>query len=172
MPPTPNKTSLLQNIEKAFEDANYPGDETLVNSSYGEEPELVKQHFRGQKDWRNISAEELDLNGALSFFSDEAFLFFLPAFLIADIKEELNFNDPSIRLCWALTPQTEEQKIAKAWGGETMGARARKCFDAFSKEQVHAIVAYLQYRIDKDEYNPTIRQALESYWLEREKGEL
>lgn len=114
-----------------------------------------------------MKAEELDLDGALSFFSDEAFRFFLPAFLIADIKEELNFNDPSIRLCWALTPQAEGQKIAKAWGGETMGARARKCFDAFSKEQVHAIVAYLNYKLSKDEYNPTIRQALESYWLKR-----
>lgn len=156
-------------IEKAFCDVNYPGDENLVNSSYGEEPELVKQHFRGKKDWRIINAEELDLDGALSFFSDEAFRFFLPAFLIADINDALSFNDPSIRLCWALTPQAEGQKIAKVFGGETMGERARKCLDDFSKEQVHAIVAYLQYRLTKDEYNPTIQQALEHYWLKHEK---
>lgn len=164
-----SKEQLLQKIEKAFCDVNYPGDENLVSSSYGEEPELVKQHFRGQKDWRKMSAEELDLDGALSFFSDETLRFFLPAFLIADINEELSFNDPSIRLCWALSSQAEGQKIAKAWGGETIGQRARKCFVAFSKEQVHAIVAYLNYKLSKDEYNPIIQQALENYWLERMK---
>lgn len=167
MPPIPNKSSLLQKIENAFADVNYPGDEHLVIQSYGEEPELVKQHFGGQKDWRRMSAEELDFHEALSFFSDEAFRFFLPAFLIADINDALSFNDPSIRICWALTPQANEQKIAKAWGGETMGERARKCFDAFTKEQVHAIVSYLHYRIAKNEYNPSIQQALENYWLQR-----
>lgn len=164
-----NKDSLIQKIELAFCDVEHPGDDNLVNSSYGEEPEEVKRHFLGQSDWKKLSPDFLDFDGALSFFSDKAFRFYLPAFLIADLNEKLEFNDPTNRLCWALTPQSENTKIAKAFGGETLGEKARKCFDVFSKEQVGVIVSYLQFRLAKDDYNPTIQQALEHYWLNRVK---
>ena len=165
-----NKSELIEKIKLAFSDVEYPGNENLVKESYGEEAALVRNHFLGQKDWKKLSPEFMDLDGALSFLSDQALLFYIPAFLIADVNEELNYNDPAVRLCYALSPQSQNIKIAKIYGAGTLGERAKKCFDTFSKEQVSAIVSYLQWKLSQDEFNLTIQQALENYWLAREKS--
>lgn len=165
-----DKDKLIQQINLAFSKADYPGDENLVDQTYGDEPALIRAHFMGQSDRTKLTPEFIDYDGALSFLSDKAFRFFLPAFMIADINDELNFNEPIVRLCWPVTPQAENQKIAQAWGGETVGIRARKCFDEFTKEQVSAIVAYLNFKLEHDKYNMTITQALGNYWLAREKN--
>ena len=170
MESTINKDQLIQKIAAAFKAAEYPGDDHLVNKSYGEEPDLVRNHFIGQNDWTKLSPEFLDCDGALAFLSDQAFRFYIPAFMIADIQGKLDLNDPSVRLCWALTPQSENKKLAKEWGGETIGQKAKQTFDLFSKEQVSAIVSYLQWKLHHDKDNLTITQALENYWLERETG--
>lgn len=162
-----NINILIQKISSAFQDVKYPGDKNLINQSYGDEPILVRDHFASKNDWTKLSAEYLDFDGALSFFSDEAFRYYLPAFMIADINEQLSLNDPTVKLCWLVTPQSENKKIAEIWGGGTIGERAKTCFDGFSKEQVSAIVAYLNWRLVKDKYNPTIEQALENYWLKQ-----
>lgn len=164
-----SKDHLIQKIRVAYNEADYPSDDNIVNQSYGDEPNLVRNHFIGHNDWKKLSHEFLDFDGALSFLSDKAFRFFIPAFLIADINGNLKFNDPAVRLCWPLTPQSENKKIAIIWGGETIGKRARTCFDDFSKEQVSAIVAYLHWKLLQDKGNLTIEQALENYWLQREK---
>lgn len=162
-----SKDRLIQKISDAFHDVQYPGDDKLVDSSYGEEPILVRNHFIGHHDRTKLSHEFLDFDGALSFLSDKAFLFFLPAFLIADINEKLDFNDPTLRLCWPFTSQSENKKIAQEWGGGSIGARARECFDKLTQDQVSAIVSYLRWRQLKDKYNLTIEQALANYWLLR-----
>ncbi|MFO0356278.1 MAG: DUF6714 family protein [Sphingobacteriaceae bacterium] len=161
------KDELINLISTAFVGFEFPGNENLIDSSYGDEPALVRDHFAGQSDWQILKRESIDLDGALSFFSNKAFIFYLPAFLIADINEPLDFNDPSIRLCWPLTPQSENVKIAKTFGNGTIGDRAKKCFDSLTKEQTHAIVSYLQWRLSQDENNYTIKQALHNYWLPR-----
>ncbi|MBP7809690.1 MAG: hypothetical protein KA163_10385 [Bacteroidia bacterium] len=164
-----SKDILIQKISLAFRNVEYSGDDNLVDESYDDEPGIIRNHFRGYKDWTTLTPDFLDIDGALSFLSDKAFRFFLPAFLIADINQKLDYNDPTVRLCWSLTPQSENKKIAKIFGGQTIGERARTCFDAFTKEQVSAIVSYLHWRLSKDKHNNTIEQALENYWLQREK---
>jgi hypothetical protein len=62
----------------------------------------------------------------------------------------------------------ESKKIARFYGGGTLGEHARAEFDRFTPEQVSAIVAYLWWKLDAEGYNPTVEQALEHYWLERE----
>lgn len=163
-----SKEELIRKITAAFSEVEYPGDDSLVNDSYGDEPGLVKNHFGGHNDWKILTHEFLDFDGALSFLSDKAFRFYIPAFIIADINEKLDYNDPTVRLCWYLNPQSENKKIAKIWGSGTMGERAKKCFDEFSNEQVSAIVSYLNWRLSYDKYNNIIDQALGNYWLERE----
>ncbi len=160
-----NKKELIQKIVTAFSDAEFPGNDNLVNNSYGEEPTLVRVHFFGQNNWNTLSPEFIDFDGALSFFSDEAFRFFLPAFMIADINEQLNFNNPAVRLCWAVTPQSENKKIAEVYGGGSIGERAKACFNKFSAEERNAVVSYLQWKLVKDENDLTVAQALKNYWL-------
>lgn len=163
------KDQLIQTISAAFAEVEYPGDDHLVDQSYGTEPDTVRNHFLGRDDWRKLTHEFLDVDGTLAFLSDRAFRFYLPAFLVADINEKLELNDPTVRLCWSVNLQSESVKLAEVWGAETVGERALACFEAFSKDQVTAIVAYLQWRLAKDEYNPSIEQALKYYWLPRKK---
>ena len=174
-------SALIAKIEHAFAGVKYPGDEDLTDSTYGEEPAALAEEFRGKTDWRQLDAEFLDQapdgwGSALSFFSANALRFYLPAYMIADIRGTLECSDPAVRLCLSLAPLGEKQKIAKIWGGGTMGERARAEFANYDAKQVSAIVAYLWWKLEAGSwklealggYDPLIEQALENYWLERD----
>ena len=125
--PDPTR-ELIARIEGAFAAVEYPGDDNLTDSTYGEEPAALVEAFRGKTDWRALDAEFLDQApdgwaSALSFFSGDALRFYLPAYMIADIRGELKSSDPSFRLCSSVTPLGEKKKIAKIWGGGTMGEK-------------------------------------------------
>jgi hypothetical protein len=169
--------TLIDRIEAAFSDAVYPGDANLTDSKYGEEPEALAEDFRGKDDWKSLDPDFLNQapdgwGSALSFFSAAALQFYLPAYLIADIRGTLVCGDATTRLCAFLTPQMEARKIARFYGGGTPGEHARAEFASFTPEQVSAIVAYLWWKLDTEGYNPTIEQALENYWLEREAASM
>lgn len=167
---------LIDQIEQAFADVEYPGDDDLTDSTYGEEPAALIVEFRGKTDWHDIDVAFLNQapdgwSSALAFFSARALRFYLPAYLIADLRGELGDPDPVSRLCSSVTPLGASQKIAKMWGGGTMGERARADFALFNATQVSAVVAYLWWRLEAaGGHDPTIEQALENYWLERQAG--
>lgn len=169
--------NLIFRIDQAFADVTYPGDDDLTDSTYGEEPAALIEEFRGKVDWRALDAEFLDQapdgwGSALSFFSDNALRFYLPAYLIADIRGRLYASDPAFRLCASLTPLGGKRKIAKIWGGGTMGERARAGFARYDAQQVSVIVDYLWWKLESlGGYDEIIEQALENYWLERNGGD-
>lgn len=169
--------SLIGKIGHAFAHVTHPGDADLTDSTYGEEPEALVEDFRGRSDWRVLDAEFLDQapdgwGTALSFFSAKALRFYLPAYMIADIRGQLTTCDPAYRLCASLTPLGGQRKIARRWGGGTMGERARAEFAAYDAAQVSAIVAYLWWKLDSlGGHDEVIEQALENYWLERENAD-
>lgn len=168
--------TLVDKIEEAFADVEYPGDDDLTDSTYGEEPAALIEDFRGKVDAKQLDAAFLNQapdgwGTALSFFSGNALRFYLPAYLIADIQGELTDTDPTSRLCSSLTPLGAKQKISKMWGGGTMGERARADFDKFNTSQVSAVVAYLWWKLETTRRgDPTIEQALENYWMPRASG--
>lgn len=165
---------LIENIPTAFAKVVYPGDDNLTDSTYGEEPEALVEDFRGKTDWRALDAAFLDQapdgwGSALSFFSGPALRFYLPAYLIADVNGQLQTADPGFSLCWGLTPMAAAKKIAKPWGGGTIGEYTTARFDLFDAAQVSTIVAYLWWKLESSGgYDPVIEQALEHYWLDRE----
>lgn len=170
--------ALIRKIESAFADVSYPGDTDLTDSNYGDEPEALVRAFQGKTDWHELDAKFLDdapegWHNALSFFSNAAFQFYLPAYLIADIRDELMEQDPAFHLCINLSPAAEQCKIATMHGGGTMGSLARARFDQFSSTQTDAIVAYLYWKMDSipidDPTYPDIAQAMDYYWLKREE---
>lgn len=94
-------------IRQAFATIEYPGDHQLRGSDEGDEPFLVERAFKGKTDWRSLDFEFVDqapegLASALSFFSDETFHFYLPAYLIADIDGRLRRSDPVFHLTHGL----------------------------------------------------------------------
>jgi hypothetical protein len=159
---------LIEKVKMAFASVEYPGDRDITRSTYGAEPEALKREFIEKKDWRVLDAKFLNQapegwRTALSFFSDRAFHFYLPAYLITDIRGELIDICPEFHLCYGITARNENDEIAEIWGGGTVGTRARKRFSQFSTEQAAVIVDYLQWNFNISE-DQEIIQALENYW--------
>ena len=75
-------------IERAFADVPYPGDDNIVTRSkcMDLERDDVERAFKG-KHWRDVLAYPVEFfryhNSALSFFTPEAYQFYVPAYLIA-----------------------------------------------------------------------------------------
>lgn len=165
---------LIAEIRDAFADVVFPGEGDLT-TSFGEEAEALVRDFRTRDDWRTLTPEFLNQapegwGTALSFFSGPALRFYLAAYLIADIEGTLAIGDASTRLCAFVAPGYENKRLAKFYGGGTLGEHARKEFALFSPPQVSVIVDYLWWKLEQSSYDPTIEQALENYWLERDNA--
>lgn len=165
------KADLVAQVRDAFANVAYPGDDRLTDSLDDEAVALARD-FRGRHDWTALDARFLNQapegwGSALSFFSGEALRFYLPAYLVADLEGTLLTGDPTTRLCAFVTPLMENKRLAKFYGGGTLGEHARREFALFDAAQVAAIVAYLWWKLDEAGYDPTVEQALENYWLPR-----
>ncbi|MES0361933.1 MAG: hypothetical protein ABUK20_13515 [Anaerolineales bacterium] len=182
-----NKEFVISEIQAAFINNEYPGDNLLQGSFEGSEPFEEIEPFMGQKDWMNTPSPVLDNHaGALNFFSEAGFRYFLPAYLVADINNELMYADPLFHLIHGFSEGSVEhvigtrvfvRKIGKSafvnprrYGGMTFYDYARYRLSIFTREEARAIVAYLKYKMDRDPEdlnNEEINEALNSFWLER-----
>jgi hypothetical protein len=163
-------------IAAAFEDARYPGDSRIVDSDQGSEPERVERDFKGKTDWRRLEPSFIDqspdeLATALSFFSDEALVFYLPAYLCADLDGRLSMANPVFKLTHDFSRAVGDEKI----GGHDSGDRTwrdygERRFSGFTAPQAEAIVAYLEFKLERAgpyDNKEEIIQALDSYWRRR-----
>ena len=166
--------ALATQIATAFAAVEYPGDWCLRDSNEGDEPYLVEREFKGKTDWRALDPAFLDqapdgFASALSFFSDEAFHFYLPAYLIADIRGQLERSNPVHHLTHGLDASSRNQRInPRRYGERTWLDHARHKFAMFNKQEAAAIVAYLTFKRDTDEFErQRIDEALSFYWRGR-----
>jgi hypothetical protein len=179
--------AIISGIHKAFGANAYPGDPFLVGSREGCEPGEVAAAFAGRTDWRALDAAYLDTHyHALSFFSEAAFRFFLPAYLIADLKGQLMTADPVFHLTHGfhqlsvVVPGSDREFVRRSggrillnpprYGAMTWEDHARFRLSVFTREEVAAIVSYLDYKGATDEYSferPAIDAALKAFWLDR-----
>ena len=169
--------SVKAQIQKAFAGVAYPGDWCLTDSREGTEPTLLEGEFKGKRDWRALDPLFLDqspdgFGTALSFFSDEAFHFYLPAYLLADLDGRLSQADVVFALTHGLDDKSRHKKINPLrYGERTWLEHARHKFAIFNKQEVRAIVSYLTYKLDTtattDYEKARINEALEIYWTGR-----
>ena len=172
---TETRDHLKTTVRLAFADVEYPGDWCLIGSNEGEEPLLLKAAFKGKKDRDALDPKFLDSapNGfasALSFFSDEAFHFYLQAYLIADIDSKLKETDLVYHLTHGLSEDSKNERInSKRYGERTWLDEALHKFSMFNKEEARAIVAYLEFKMENgDSFDkPQIKEALDNYWLKK-----
>lgn len=173
-----NKTeSLKDQIRKAFVHAAYPGDENLRGSNQGDEPYLLEEEFKGKTDWRSLDAHFIDqapdgFGTALSFFSSEAFRFYLPAYLIADIDEALTQSNPVFHLYYGLDNDTKDDRVnPRLYGNQTWFELKQQQFAVFNEQEASAIVAYLCYILESgrlvDFEAKSVNEALNNYWMSR-----
>ena len=172
-----DRSSVVAEIQRAFADVEAPGDWCLSNSREGTEPRLLEAEFKGKKDWRVLDPSFIDqapdgFGTALSFFSDEAFHFYLPAYLLADLDGRLKQADPVFALTHGLNDEWRDQQInPRRYGQRTWFEHARHKFAMFNKKEAAAIVSYLKCKRESDvltDFEKTyIDEALENYWNER-----
>jgi hypothetical protein len=165
---------VKESIVRAFSGSEYPGDWCLIDSLEGDEPALLAQEFKGKTEWRTLDPSFIDqapdgFGSALSFFSDEAYRFYLPAYLVASIDGKLQQADPVFSLTHGLDDASRAELInPRRYGERTWFDAARHKFAVFTAEQAGAIVAYLNLMAEMDEFaRSKIRQALGNYWTGR-----
>ncbi len=171
-----DKKQVINMIREAFSQVEYPGDWCLRGSNEGDEPYLLEKEFKGENDWSLLDAKFLEqapdgFRSALSFFSHEAFHFYLPAYMIFDLNGE--FED--IDVCWYLTYGLDESSKRepineRRYGNRTWYDSAVHKFSMFNGKETEAIIAYLEYKKDLGEElsdKEAIEQALDCYWLKK-----
>ena len=182
-----DKEIIIDKIRDAFKENDYPGDAYLQGSVEGCEPYDEVGPFQGKSDWRIVEPEFLDAHpGALNFFSEAGFRFFLPAYLIADVQGRLTYADPLFHVTHGFADITVESLgeidgglpragrsallNPRRYGAMTFYDYARFRLSVFTREEADAIVAYLKYNRDSassDFEKEGIDAALNSFWLER-----
>lgn len=161
-------------IRGAFANVEFPGDWCLRGSNDGEEPYLLEREFKDKSDWRSLDPAFIDrapdgYGSALSFFSDEAFRFYLPAYLIADIDGQLERHDPVFHLTHGLTDDRRGDRVnPRRYGERTWFDEKGHKFAVFDRAQVRAIVSYLKFKRETAGVKcDAIDQALANYWSRR-----
>jgi len=177
IPKMQDQRTIIEQIAVAFAVAEYPGDECLRDSNEGDEPYLLEEEFKGKTDWRVLDPAFLDqapsgYATALCFFSEKAFRFFLPAYMLADIRGQLKHSDPVFNLTHGLDDASRDKLInPRRYGRRTWFEYVGHKFSIFSRDEAAAIVAYLMFRRESDDYyRDHIDQALKNYWNERAKA--
>lgn len=184
-----DKEAVIERIYSAFRGNEFPGRAFLQGSFDGCEPYEEVGPFRDKRDWKGIEADFLDAySGALCFFSEAGFRFFLPAYLIADLNGQLSIADPLFHLTHGFyditvnIPKKDRVFVIRSGKSELLNPRrygaltsydyARYRLSVFTREEASAIVAYLKYKRD---FGPDVIEkervdaALDLFWLERER---
>ena len=182
-----SREAVIRQIREAFGRSEFPGDDYLQGSFEGREPFEEIEPFKGRDDWQAIDASLLDTHhAALSFFSEAGLRYFLPAYLVADLRGELATADPLFTLVHgfgnaAVTHHTGSRDLRRVigrtafvnprrYGAATFFDHARWRLSIFTREEARAIVAYLRHKRDSDPHrlqSEEIEPALSLFWLER-----
>lgn len=132
--------SLPTDIAAAFENAPRPGDTSISVATYDDEG--ASGHFRRTR-WQDLHLPDLEnYTTALRFFTPEAFVYFLPAYLMAACDNPFSGLAYSVidRLC---PPKNDPDRPSHAaW------------WSRLSVTQRQAVVAFLRQMHEKGHFFP------------------
>ncbi len=165
---TTTASTILEELRQVFPAKRPEPFGPLVNDSRGDEPAEVARAFQDKTDWTRLDCAWLDHEYvALSFLSNEALCFYIPAYMAADLGGHLGMADPAFILTNGLAYGRESERIHRR-KPETMGDRAKERWASLTPAQALAIVHFLEWRIERSgPGNDGIADALRSYWYER-----
>ena len=142
-------------IEAAFSDLSPPGDARLLHPQCMDDGDIVD--FYGAPDRRQLTDDTIIGNyAAPSFFSMEAFQYYMPAFMIWSLNhhDTIEYAPESTIRAFDTTdedPGLNEFKISK--------------FALFTEKQRAAIIRFLQAFSADPDLGQIARDALTNYWL-------
>lgn len=180
------RDALLVEIRRAFPARRPEPFPPLVDDPWSNEARRVASAFAGATDWTVLDADWLHevpnapngLVSALSFLSPAALRFYLPAYLTAALKLQL---DPMHSLTFGFDARTRDDLIsAKQPERGTCGAYARARWAALTPQQVGAVARFLEWRVAlawkwRDvlpgmDWDRDAAEALAHYWGPRAAG--
>lgn len=141
-------------IEAAFADLSPPGDDALLHPQCMDDNDVAE--FYGEPDWRDLSETFLLRNyAAPSFFSAEAFRYYLPAFMVWSLKNAESPEYLAEATLRAFDPGPE---------GAPLHAFQVSKFALFDPAQRTAIAAFLKAFRGEAELGEIAQAALSHYW--------
>lgn len=167
--PMDERDDIVDRVRLAFSGVEHPGGDFIAEPQPKLEAELVKSEFANFREWESLGPEfldnaPLDLGSALSFLSDGAFRFFLPAYLIADLEGVLKKVDPCQYLVYMFGPAMRGKLVeSRIYGHRTWRDYARFRFSVFSQSECVAILAYLE-EMRRRRRHSDIDVAIGDYW--------
>ncbi len=146
--------ALKLQIEQAFAGSSRPAESDIVYQNEGhQEAREIREAFSG-KTWQQLDAKLAQYHhDALSFFSPNGFVHYLPAWLHGSFDQS---NDLAQYAVFALNPPADAKERA----------RFEKKMAGFSAPQKKAIASWLQYVQDdrKDEFGNGEPAAALKFW--------
>ena len=138
-------------------------------------------------DWRTLDPAFLDLHyTALSFFSEAGIRYYIPAFIVADLRHQLQTADPIFHLTHGFTdisttidvggqpferPNGRTRMINPLrYGAMTSFDYARYRLSVFCREEAAAILAYLEFAHGSPDHEfsrEAIEHAIAEFWKTR-----
>jgi hypothetical protein len=135
----PKILRLKVDIEKAFDDVPYPGDDNLIHSRYQEAIDKA-EYFKGIKwqDWKDNPSQFLDmrLNGALFWFTKEAYRYYLPLYMIQALIDYEKADLLPGEVISSLAPPVDKPGLIKHVSRE---------IDFMTPSQLKAILSFLEF---------------------------
>ena len=122
------REELIQRIEAAFADVQYPGDDNIGVHREGD-------IFVGQTDWRSLPLD-ISLNYGFAFLdlTPKAFHFYLPAYMCATLRYPDKQRNPDL-IVSSLTPKKLDGSYQRL---------ADHAFTVFTSAQKSVIVEFLE----------------------------
>ena len=148
-----DKEFLISKINKAFKDVELDGGIGLSEANAIDDYKDAKFREECKKNdekyhWNDIPPAALNqFNYALNYFDAKGMKFHLPAFMIADIKDEYKFG-----MAFTLTNLSDYSKSQ---------------FVLLNAKQREVVKLFLDYLLENPNYEfekPDIKTAIESYW--------
>lgn len=159
---------IVEVIEQVFPFDAPPNLSLVRQGSYRDTEVLaLERAFRGKDRWPDLQSDFLDdapegWASALSFFSDEAAAFYLPAYLVADLRGELQRVDPVFYLTHGLDGAYRSTHAKR--GRITPQEQAQQRWRLLEPDQCAAVAAYLRSRSQGDVQEEGILLAVELFW--------
>ncbi len=148
-----DKLKLISSIKESFKGVELRNgiglSEANAIDDYADQQTRAACREKDEKqNWNAIPSSELNnYHWSLSFFDAEGMRFHLPAFLIADLKEEYSFG-----MIFALTHLSDYSKSQ---------------FELLSEKQREVTRLFLEHQLQNthlEHETPAIKSALENYW--------
>lgn len=147
--------ATIVEIEIAFSGLNPPGDEKLLHPQCMDDGDI--SDFYGELDRRQLTDDTIIGNyAAPSFFSAEAFQYYMPAFMIWSLKHHDTVE---------YAPESTIRAFDPTGSGPGLYEFQVSKYALFTQRQRAAVVRFLQALSPDPDLGPIAEDALINYWL-------